>query len=207
LDQVAEFCTHELNTFQFAWIICYIAGVYRNSVLNLEINGPGQAVLNEMRNLKRIASAMGGAGGKSMYDVLGHMQHYLWRRNDSLTGVSNSIGYLTTASTKERMLNYMKDYFERGIMQVFSTELIDEMKSVVRDGASIEAYGRGKDDRVMASGLAAVAYAEQVLPRMIQSRITRETNRADDEKSPEQIAYGRSVTNYLKNLGLTPPPT
>jgi hypothetical protein len=81
------------------------------------------------------------------------------------------------------------------------------MKSVVRDGASIEAYGRGKDDRVMASGLAAVAYAEQVLPRMIQSRITRETNRADDEKSPEQIAYGRSVTNYLKNLGLTPPPT
>jgi len=205
LDQVAEFCTHELNTFQFAWIICYIAGVYKNSVLNLEINGPGQAVLNEMRNLKRMASAMGGAGGKSLYDVLGHMQHYLWRRNDSLTGVSNSIGYLTTSSTKERMLNYMKDYFERGIMQVFSSELIDEMKSVVRDGGSIEAYGRGKDDRVMASGLAAVAYAEQVLPRLIQTRVTRETNRADDEKTAEEIAYGRSVTNYLRNLGITPP--
>ena len=207
LDQVAEFCTHELNTFQFAWIICYIAGVYRNSVLNLEINGPGQAVLNEMRNLKRMASAMGGQGGKNMYDVLGHMQHYLWRRNDSLSGVSNSIGYLTTSATKERMLNYMKDYFERGIMQVYSAELIDEMKSVVRDGGSIEAYGRGKDDRVMASGLAAVAYAEQVWPRLIQAKVTRLVNKADDKKSPEEIAYGRSVTNYLRNLGISPPPT
>lgn len=207
LDQVAEFCTHELNTFQFAWIICYIAGVYRNSVLNLEINGPGQAVLNEMRNLKRMASAMGGQGGKNMYDVLGHMQHYLWRRNDSLSGVSNSIGYLTTSATKERMLNYMKDYFERGIMQVYSAELIDEMKSVVRDGGSIEAYGRGKDDRVMASGLAAVAYAEQVWPRLIQAKVTRLVNKADDKKSPEEIAYGRSVTNYLRNLGISPPTT
>ena len=58
----------------------------------------------------------------------------------------------------------------------------------------------------MASGLAAVAYAEQVLPRLIQSGVTRETNRADDEKSPEQIAYGRTVTNYLRNIGINKPP-
>ena len=132
------------------------------------------------------------------------MQHYLWRRNDNLTGVSNSVGWSTTASSKERMLNYMKDYFERGIMQIYSAELIDEMKSIVREGSSLAAYGRGKDDRVMASGLAAAAFAEQVFPRLIQMRVTREVNKADDDKTPEEIAYGRSVTNYLRNLGIAP---
>lgn len=204
LDQVAEFCTHELNTFQFAWIICYIAGVYRNSTLNLEVNGPGQAVINEMRNLKRLASAMGGQGGRSMYDVLGHMQHYLWRRMDNLNGPTNSVGYVTTAATKERMLNYMKDYFERNIMRIYSEDLLDEMKSIIRDGPTIAAYGRGKDDRVMASGLAAVAYAEQLAPRLIQMKLTREINTKDDNKTPEEIAYGRSVSNYLKRIGIGP---
>jgi hypothetical protein len=89
LDQVAEFCTSELNTFQFAWVIAYLAGAYRNSTLNLEVNGPGQAVINELKNLKRQASAMPEREGRAMFDVLGNMQHYLWRRNDSMGGMSN----------------------------------------------------------------------------------------------------------------------
>jgi hypothetical protein len=100
------------------------------------------------------------------------------------------------------MMNYMKDYFERGMMLVRSTELIDEMKSIRRDGGSIQASGRGKDDRVIASALAAVAYAEQLWPRLMQMKITRETNRAQDEKTPVEIQGSRSVSNYLKMIGV-----
>jgi len=202
LDQVAEFCTHELNTFQFAWVICYLAGVYKNSTLNLEVNGPGQAVLNEMRNLKRQAASIYSQGGSSLYDVLGHMQHYLWRRNDNMGGVSNSLGWVTTHSSKERMMNYFKDYFERGMLKVYSTDLLDEMKSIVRDNGTIAAAGRGKDDRVIGSALATAAFAEQLQPRLIQNRVTREFNNKDDFKTPEQVAYGRSVSNYLKGIGI-----
>ena len=134
MDQVAEFATAELNTYQFAWVICYLAGLYKNSVLNLEIQGGGQAVINEMRNLKRLATAMPGGYGRALTDVLSHMQYYLWRRNDSLGGISNSLGWLTTSQTKERMLNYFKDYFERGMLRVSSMELLDEMKSITRHG-------------------------------------------------------------------------
>jgi hypothetical protein len=202
LDQVAEFCTSELNTFQFAWVICYLAGAYRNSTLNLEVNGPGQAVINEMRNLKRQATSMGGQEGKSLHDVLGNMQHYLWRRNDNFGNVSNSIGWVTTHNSKERMLNYFKDYFERNMLQVYSTELLDEMKGIVRDQGTIAAYGRGKDDRVIASALACAAYAEQVQPRLIAMRLTREQKANQDGSESAEIAQvQKQVGNYLKALG------
>jgi len=200
---VAEFCSAELNTFQFAWVICYLAGAYRNSTLNLEVNGPGQAVINEMRNLKRQATSMGGSDGYKLHDVLGNMQHYLWRRNDNFGGISNSIGWVTTHSSKERMLNYFKDYFERGMLNVYSMELLDEMKGIVRDQGTIAAYGRGKDDRVIASALACAAFAEQVQPRLIAERITRVKKDAQDAAgaNPETIQLQRQVGSYLKALG------
>jgi len=203
LDQVAEFCSAELNTFQFAWVICYLAGAYKNSTLNLEVNGPGQAVINEMRNLKRQATAMGGSEAASLYNVLANMQHYLWRRNDSMGGVSNSIGWVTTHSSKERMLNYFKDYFERGMCNVYGVDLLDEMKGIVRDQGTIAAYGRGKDDRVIASALACAAYAEQVQPRLIAQRLTRVKKEAQDTAAtnPEGEQVRKQVNNYLKALG------
>ena len=202
LEQVAEFATSELNTYQFAWVIAHLAGAYKNSTLNLEVNGPGQAVINELRNLKRQAATMGGAMGAELMNVYGSMQNYIWRRNDTLGGMSNSIGWLTTAQTKERMLSYMKDYFERGMMDVYSMDLLEEMKTIVRDGGSIMASGRNKDDRVIASALAVAAFAEQVQPRLIQQKITRNISRVQDDFTPEQIAVGRNVSDYLKRLGL-----
>jgi hypothetical protein len=203
MEQVAEFATSEMNTYQFAWVIAHLAGAYKNSTLNLEVNGPGQAVINELRNLKRQASAMGNKMGSDLMDVLSHMSNYMWRRNDSMTGVSNSIYWMTTAATKERMLSYMKDYFERGMMAVYSQDTLEEMKTIIRDGGSIQASGRNKDDRVIASALAAAAYAEQVQPRLIQMRLTRDKARKfDDSEIPGGSVAQRQVSNYLKNIGI-----
>jgi len=202
MEQVAEFATSEMNTYQFAWVIAHLAGAYKNSTLNLEVNGPGQAVINELRNLKRQASAIGGAMGHDLMNVLGSMSNYIWRRNDTLGGLSNSIGWLTTASSKERMLSYMKDYFERGMMDIYSIDLVDEMKTIVRDGGAIHASGRNKDDRVMAAALACAAFAEQLQPRLMAQKITRSVSRTHDDSTPEQIAVGRNVADYLKRIGI-----
>ena len=202
LDQVAEFATSEMNTYQFAWVIAHLAGAYKNSTLNLEVNGPGQAVINEIRNLKRLATAMGGATGHGLMDVLGSMTNYIWRRNDTLGGLSNSIGYLTTSNSKERMLQYMKDYFERGMMGIKSMDTLEEMKGIVRESGFIGAPGRGKDDRVIASALAAVAYAEQVQPRLIAQKITYNVSKAQENFTPEQLGVGRNVSDYLKRIGM-----
>ena len=201
MEQVAEFATSEMNTYQFAWVIAHLAGAYKNSTLNLEVNGPGQAVINELRNLKRQASVAGGAMARDLMDVLGSMKNYIWRRNDTMSGPSNSIGWLTTSQTKERMLSYMKDYFERGMMAVYSMDLIEEMKTIVRDGGSIEATGRNKDDRVIAAALATAAYAEQLQPMLIQNRITRDVSKKQQEQTPEEMASQKLVKDYLRRIG------
>ena len=202
LEQVASFATSELNTYQFAWIIAHLAGAYKNSTLNLEVNGPGQAVINELKNLRRQAAAMGSAMGKDLMDVYANMQNYIWRRNDTLGGMSNTIGCLTTADTKERMLTYMKDFFERGMMDIYDMDTIEEMKTMVRDGGSIEASGRNKDDRVIATALACAAFAEQIQPRLIAQKITRAISRTQDDFTPEQLTVGRNVSDYLKRIGV-----
>jgi hypothetical protein len=202
LEQVAAFATSEMNTYQYAWVIAHLAGAYRNSTLNLEVNGPGQAVINELRNLKRLASNMGNQMGTDLMNVLGSMTSYIWRKNDSLGGLSQSMGWLTTSATKERMLTYMKDYFERNMMDIRDMDTIEEMKTVVRDGGSIEATGRNKDDRVIASALAAAAYAEQVQPQLIGRRISRDVSRKQEELTPEEVAMGRNVSDYLKQIGI-----
>jgi hypothetical protein len=170
----------------------------------LEINGPGQAVINELRNLKRQAVAMGNKMGSDLMDVLSHMQNYIWRRNDNMSGPTNSIGWMTNAATKERMLSYMKDYFERGMMTIYSEDLLEEMKTIVRDSGTIQASGRNKDDRVIASALACAAFAEQLQPRLIQQRITRDLSRKQ-EAHAGQGAVGdvaqKKVSTYLKSIG------
>jgi hypothetical protein len=202
MEQVAEFATSELNTYQFAWVISHLAGAYKNSTLNLEVNGPGQAVLNEIKNLRRQAASMGNAMGKSLMDVYGSMSNYIWRRNDTMGGLSNSLGWLTTQATKERMMNYTKDLFERQMLDVYSVDTIEEMKTIIRDGASIEASGRNKDDRVMAMALACAAYSEQVQPQLIQRKLSRKVSRELEQKTPEQLSVGKGVSNYLKAIGV-----
>ena len=202
MEQVAEFATSELNTYQFAWVIAHLAGAYKNSTLNLEVNGPGQAVLNEIKNLRRQAASMGNAMGKSLMDVYGSMSNYIWRRNDTMGGISNSLGWLTTAATKERMMSYTKDLFERQMLDVYSVDTIEEMKTIIRDGASIEASGRNKDDRVMAMALACAAYSEQVQPQLIQRKLSRKVSRELEAKTPEQLSVGKGVSNYLKAIGV-----
>jgi hypothetical protein len=78
------------------------------------------------------------------------------------------------------------------------------MKGIVRDQGTIAAYGRAKDDRVIASALAIAAYAEQVQPRLIQARITRqqkELQDAESETTGGQAQVQRQVGSYLKALG------
>jgi hypothetical protein len=72
----------------------------------------------------------------------------------------------------------------------------------VREGGTISAPGRSKDDRVIASALAAVAFAEQLQPRLIAMRETRDISQKKQDFSPEEQAMGRNVSDYLKRVGL-----
>jgi len=90
------------------------------------------------------------------------------------------------------------------MMNINSTELLDEMKTIVRNNGTISAPGRGKDDRVMATALAVVAFAEQVQNQMIVRRITRDMAHKIQDRTPEELSVSRNVSTYLRNIGYGP---
>lgn len=212
--QVAEFNTPDCNTYQFAWVILYLAGAYtmpsetlsKSSVmLNLEINGPGQAVWQEIQNLRRMA----GATPKSKISqkimlVVRNLQNYLYKRLDTF-GKPSAYHWQTTRSLKERMLNFYNDCFERGISTVNSTGLIEEMQRVVREDGMIGAPNRGKDDRVIGAGLAHVAWSDYMRMQAIQRGMLKPTgdggvDLARGRVSQPGVSY--QMKGYLNRLGV-----
>jgi hypothetical protein len=89
------------------------------------------------------------------------------------------------------------------MMKILSMDTLEEMKGIVRENGFSGAPGRGKDDRVIASALAAVAYAEQIQPRLIAGK-DYPCKSVPHKRSftPEQISVGRNVSDYLKRIGM-----
>lgn len=202
METVAEFCSSGINPYQFAWVVCYLGGAYAGATVNLEMNGPGQSVKTEMQNLKRQIQVMPQGAGNGLFDVISSMKSYLWRRQDSLHGPGSTIGWITTQQTKERMLTYMKDYFERGMLKIHGADLLDEMKTLRREGSMIAAAGLAKDDRVIACALACAAYAEQVQPALIMMRRTKEAEAHANETPAITNAAERSVRRWMDAIGM-----
>ncbi len=207
IEQVAEFCTPEMNTMQFAWVMLYLAGAYgdptlqSNILMNLEINGPGQAVWSEIQTLKMRASMM--KDQSNLARLLLNIQNFLYRRPDSINGIT---GYhtKTTAGEKERMFNLVKDHHEFGTLIINSKECLNEMKNVVREDGQIGAPGRGKDDRVVAQGLSMLAWSDMIRVRLIQSGMTRSKSKAREQMPIYEQKGERTIENYLQNIGLKP---
>ena len=165
LVQVAEFNSDEGDARQFAWIVAHICGMYSNVLLNLEINGPGGTTFNELQNLVRIAGPKR-ERAKDMYDLVGNIRHYLYRRIDTM---GSGLAYQTNLNNreKERMLGFFRSYFEKDQAMILSADLLREMQSIRRHEGIISAKGRKKDDRVMAAGYAVMAYNDKLMLGLI----------------------------------------
>lgn len=206
LIQAAEYCTADITTAQFAWIIAHLGGAYRNVWLNLEMTGPGFSVQNELVHLQRAASQIPVAEHRTLMDVMPAIRHYFWMRPDSMItgGGSKATGTLMTEHLKRAMMNSIKDSFEIGRMVVKSVECINEMRTVVNDEGSIAAAGRGKDDRVMAAALAHWVWIQSIKGALLSQRRTYAAEQARQTgMSPTPMSQMRhSVMNYLKHSGI-----
>jgi hypothetical protein len=208
--QVAEYCTADIACYQFAWIIAHLGGAYRNVILNLEITGPGGAVSTELMHLQRSAATIPAGTAGTLLDVMGAIRHYFWMRPDNqLSGSTRSLHTKMDEYTKRAIMNSYKDSFEVGRMELRSTELLNEMRTVVqggdrggvRDQGSIGAAGRAKDDRVMAAALAHWVWIQGVRTQLTGQRLTY-ASAMRQSQSPIAGAMQRGVLNYLKRSGI-----
>jgi hypothetical protein len=212
VEQVAEFCTTEISTYATAWIMAYMGGYFSPCSTNIEINGPGAQVLAELINLKRAASSKfeGDAPG-SMRQVVQHIRQYVYRRVDSTGGSTTSLHTKTSYDIKERMMNGLRDCFERGILVVRSAELVEEMKFITREPGSAPAAESGKhDDRVMAAGLALMCWNDQLRLQLMNQRqfyIEDDSTQLARKPTPGEAL----ISKYLTRIGVAvdpraPPP-
>ena len=209
LEQVAEFCSPLCDTYQFAYICAYLSGAYGPahgslSMLNLEINGPGQAVKQELNNMKRNISDAGGATGE-MRDFIGSVRSYLYRRVDSV-GKSFALDWKTNIDSKERMMNALNDALARQLLVLKSVDMVEEMRTVIRENGSITHAGHTHDDRVIAAALAAVAYSDYMRTEAAKARQFYEEQkvRENPQAAFERVndIGGQLVRGFLRNVGI-----
>lgn len=203
LVQVAEFATEVPETYQVSWALAHLAGSYANCIINLEITGPGRAIMDGMRSLRQLFDAgmlPGVRQNSDLSDVFGAVRWYLYHRPDSL-----SAGYIynfnTTYDNKHVILNQMRDSFVLNHLEVRSHALADEMRTLVQDGGKIEAAGENKDDRVFATALAHKAWADWLRMPLVEAGDTFDVVRKREEDArnhPEGNAISGIVSEFFK---------
>ena len=170
VEQVAEVGTAAWTTSNFAWVIAHLAGMYRNSLVILEMLGPGGAVYNEMQNLKMMAGMRGwDQTQQNMYDVTRNIRDYLYRRQDSMTGTL-ALQWQTNSREKNRIMETMRSYIERGAVVLKSMTTLEQMRNIRRKGDQVGGDGRAKDDRVIAAAYAITAGWNDTLMIEMQSQ-------------------------------------
>lgn len=203
LVQVAEFVSPVISTYQCAWALAHLCGYYgaRDLLLTLEINGPGEAVFNELRELRhKTAGAVPEKGEHDLRKVFANMRHFLYQRTDSMRG-ELAFQWRTNSNNKPPMMAHFKDAFELKHFVLNSMPLLEEMQTTIIDGGNVTAESGKKDDRVIAAALAHEGYRRKMKRRL---EAIGETFQQAYERSTgqEPDAAKKMVLNYLRSQNI-----
>lgn len=193
-EQVAEFVSPTVKTYQFTWILAHICGVYANARLLMEINGPGEAVFVEFRNLQNMLQngiLRERAQELGLRNVISTVKQYLYHRQDSLGGGYN-YHFKTNQGSKMIIFNQLRDVYTLGQGKINSIACLEEMRKIVQDGAEVRGEGAAKDDRVMALTLANRAWIDAERLTLQNGKRTRE----NELRAPEEVTESMIATNY-----------
>lgn len=202
--QVAEFATPRPEAHQTAWALAHLAGCYRDCMINVELLGPGELIMAELKHLKAQMSygqLKDAAREMKIANALDNARWFLNHRMDS-TGVGTYLyNTRTTNDEKARLYGRYRDGYNLETILPRSVSLLSEMTTLVQNGLKIEASGRNKDDRVFASALSIAAWTEWIRPGMIAQNRTYAREMANEKRllstSGKQV-INNIVPNHFK---------
>jgi hypothetical protein len=210
-DQVAEYAWPLIGTRPFAWVIMALAGWYAKEgaeiYLIVELNGPGTAVWDEIDSTRKHINA--GYQPHEMEDrglpnVFWNVKNYIYSRADSM-GQGKAWHWKTSPgggmTGKVRIMERLRDFNDNGMLKIRSQDTLEEMRSVTREGDTIAAQGKNKDDRVMALGLGIRCWEERVRRTMSVQQRTREREMAKLRLTPEDRYKMFSSYQFQSFLG------
>jgi hypothetical protein len=207
LVQVAEYCTSHDSTYQTAWVLAHLAGYYgtNEARVNLEVNGPGNAVFTELDRVKdQLRELRSNDEDYSLRNVLRNMRAFYYRRDDSLTGGDMVFHTKMNSNIKPGIMARFKDSLELGRLVIRSVPLLEEMRRIVNDEGYIGAEGAHKDDRVIAAALAHESWYRWQWKRLRGLAHTRERAHAI-EKAGGEKPVDKLMMNYLRRHQIAVP--
>lgn len=191
VDQVAEFASPLPTPQQLAWILASLMGWYGSAGPRvdcryiLELNGPGNAVFNEIKQLKFQLDRgywPKGIHEKGIKNIFQNVRTYIYARPDGMTA-GNNYHFKTNLQLKIMIMNHLRDYTGTGLFRVRSDELVEEMRSITQEGDTIKAPGGKKDDRVLSAAMATYYWQSSIRKNLITSNRTREVEAAKRSRS------------------------
>ncbi len=175
VEQVAEYASATTNTTQFAWVIASVAAFYKNVVTIIEIDGPGEAVWKEYEGIPRLVKSSymrAQAEERGLVDVFNNVRNYIFARPDSMGGRGNNWQW-KTGNRKEAIMEKLKAFVTTGQIIIKSSDTIEEMRTIARDGASIEAPSHKHDDRAIALAIGLRGWEDEIKSGLIARGFTK----------------------------------
>lgn len=188
LIQVAEFASNKPLTYQLAWVLCHLAGAYKDHIANLEITGVGAAVMPEVANLRQLAMRgilQARPETDNILDMIGSVRWFLYKRVDTMGGAGNVLNFKANQDSKHMIYSEMRDSLMLRRIEIRSTQLIQQIQAIVEDEGWI---GAGpdtgvNDDLVSAAVLAHHTWVEWRRAGLIARGLTWESVKG--EKPPQ----------------------
>jgi hypothetical protein len=161
VEQVAEFSVKGMETYRLAWVYMILAIAYGDVTANIEQQGGGNSVRNE---IDRVTNNRATNYPEGIADKLRGAKPYFYYRMDAVRPSFNTRDWVTNAKNREELLCDVRHYMEFGLAVVNSPDLVDEAQGLVRsEVGKVESQSDYSDDRVMAFGMALRAYVQQVI--------------------------------------------
>lgn len=189
VDQVAEYAYSMISTKHLAWVMAGVMAWYGNEPMSeifyiLELNGPGGAVLQELKSLKfQIENGYAPLEEQGLKNIFRNVKQFIYTRPDSLSGGGSAWHWKMSTQTKVMVMEELRGFVSNGQLHIRSHDLIEEMKTIARDGDSISAEGSLKDDRVVAAALAVHYWDNRIRRNLIVQKRTREAEKVKKQKS------------------------
>jgi hypothetical protein len=186
IDQVGEYASATIQPHHFAWLLWTLVGYYGATkpncrvVMICELNGPGEEVWRQFQSTETIVRTgylRAAAQEKGIADIFSNCSRYIYGRSDSMGG-GNVWQWKTNSQNKVQVMEACRNYLHNGVLTIRSLEMLDEMRSITRDGDKIEAEGRNRDDRTFAQALGVRAWDEKLRRALIAGKRTRDAERA-----------------------------
>lgn len=144
-EQVAQLRNNQLKPYQLADVIDALGRYYNKALLTVEKASGGHSVIERLRYDKKYMNM-------TKYKTYDEFNRAIWK-----------VGFDTNNKTKSIIVNDAREWFEKGLIQIKSRGMLDEMRVYVsNDKGGMGAISGQHDDLVMGLCLAIVGVKSNI---------------------------------------------